>query len=219
MAFKGVMMIRLLVADDHRMFRQGLCRILRDQPDMHVAAEAANGAETIDAVRAHDADVAIIDLSMPGRSGPELIAHAKAIRPSLRVLVLSMHDEEPFVTQALRAGADGYTTKEISAIELDAAIRKLHAGGRYVYAPIAERLALGIALKDSNDCPHARLSTREYRIFEMLVAGKRGCEIAEELSLSEKTVSTHKFNVLKKMNFSNRTELIRYAIREQLLPA
>lgn len=211
-------MIRLLVADDHRTFREGLCRLLSDHADFSVVAQAANSAETVDAVRTREIDVAILDLAMPGRSGPELIAHAKAMRPSMRVLVVSMHDEEPHISRALRAGADGYATKEISASELELAIRRLHGGRRYVYPSVAERVALGIAMNDPGDCRHEKLSGREYRIFEMLVAGKRGCEIAEELSLSEKTVSTHKINVLKKLNLANRTELVRYAIRQQLLP-
>jgi DNA-binding NarL/FixJ family response regulator len=210
-------MIRLLVADDHRLFRQGLCRILKDQTDMLVVAEAANGGECIEAVRTLEIDVAIIDLTMPGRCGPELIAHAKALRPSMHVLVMTMHDEQHHVTQAIRAGAEGYATKETPSTELDAAIRKLHAGGRYLYSAVAERLALGIAFNDGAGSPHAKLSGREFKIFELLVAGKRGCEIAEELSLSEKTVSSHKNNVLKKMNLANRSELIRYAIREQLV--
>ena len=212
-------MIRLLLADDHRMFREGLSRLLSDQPDLEVVAEAASSSEAAEAVRLHEIDVAIFDLSMPGRCGPALISHAKSLRPEMRVLVLTMHAEEPHVTQSLRAGADGYATKEIGAAEIVAAIRRLRAGGRYVCPEVAERLALGIATNPHGDQRHARLSDREYRVFEMLVAGKRGWEIASELSVSEKTVSTHKINVLRKMNLANRTELIRYAIREQLLAA
>ena len=212
-------MIHLLLADDHRMFREGLRRLLSDQPDLEVTAEASNSAEVIEAVRVHDIDVAVLDLTMPGRCGPELIAHAKSLRPSMRILVMTMHDEEPHVTQSLRAGADGYATKEIAATEMNHAIRRLHSGGRYLCPAVAERLAIGVATNSRGDSRHSKLSDREYRIFEMLVAGKRGSEIASELSLSEKTVSTHKVNVLKKMNLANRTELIRYAIREQLLAA
>src|SRR4051794_20113847 len=110
-------MIRLLLADDHRMFREGLRRLLSDQPDLEVIAEAATSGEVIDAIRAKEVDVAVIDLSMPGRGGPELIGHAKSLRPEMRILVMTMHDEEPHVTQALRAGAEGYATKEIAAEE------------------------------------------------------------------------------------------------------
>jgi len=210
-------MIRLLLADDHRMFREGLSRLLSDQPDLQVVAEAASSSEALEAVRRQDIDVAVFDLSMPGRCGSEMISHAKSLRPEMRVLVLTMHAEEPHVTQSLRAGADGYATKEIAASEMVAAIRRLRAGGRYLCPEVAERLALGIATNQHGDQAHSRLSDREYRVFEMLVAGKRGCEIASELALSEKTVSTHKVNLLKKMNMSSRTELIRYAIRAQLL--
>ncbi|MGN6525768.1 MAG: response regulator [Burkholderiaceae bacterium] len=210
-------MIRLLLADDHRMFREGLRRLLTDQPDMQVAAEAATAVEVLEALRLHQIDVAVLDLSMPGRAGPELIAHAKSTRPSVRILVLTMHDLEPHVTQSLRAGADGYATKDIPTADLEGAIRRIHAGNRYLSPAVAERLALGVAMNPGGNPQHARLSDREYRIFEMLVAGKRGWEIASELSLSEKTVSTHKINLLRKMNLANRTELIRYAIRERLV--
>ena len=212
-------MIRLLVADDHRMFREGLCRLLSDHSDLQVVAQASTCAEAVDAVRMNEVDVAILDLSMPGRSGTELIAHVKSTRPAARVLVMTMHGEAHHVTQSLRAGADGYATKEIAASELNIAIRRLYEGGRYLSPAVAEQVALGIARQDNGDSRHSKLSDREFRIFEMLVAGKRGWEIAAELSLSEKTVSTHKVNVLKKMNFTSRAELIRYAIRQQLLAA
>jgi two-component system, NarL family, invasion response regulator UvrY len=210
-------MIRLLVADDHQIFRQGLIRLLADHTDLVVVAEAGTCSETIDAIRVHAVDVLILDLAMPGRGGIELISHSKSLRPALRVLVLTMHGDEPYVTQALRAGADAYLTKEDAAEELAVAIRRVANGGRYVCPAVAERLAHGIATQDDGDKRHARLSEREYRIFEMLVAGKRGYEIAKELSLSEKTVSTHKAHVLKKMSVTNRTELLLYAIRHQLV--
>lgn len=213
----GTSMIRLLLADDHQIFRQGLIRLLADHTDLQVVAQAGTCAEAIDAIRAQPIDVVVLDLSMPGRGGIEIISHAKQLRPGLRVLVMTMHGDEPYVTHALRAGADAYMTKEDAADDLAAAIRRVSAGGRYVCAAVAERLALGIANQEDGERPHARLSEREYRIFEMLVAGKRGCEIASELSLSEKTVSTHKSHVLRKMNATNRTELVLYAIRHQLV--
>ena len=210
-------MIRLLIADDHQIFRQGLVRLLADHDDMVVVAQAADSAGVIEAVRANPIDVLILDLSMPGRGGVELIAHSKAVRPGLRVLVMTMHGEEPYVTQALRAGAEAYMTKEDAADELTLCIRRVAGGGRYVSSAVAEGLALRIASHDDGEQRHSHLSEREYRIFEMLVAGKRGCEIARELSLSEKTVSTHKAHVLRKMNVTNRTELVLYAIRNQLV--
>jgi len=210
-------LIRLLLADDHQIFRQGLRRLLADHDDLRVGAEAANYSEVIDAVRAQAFDVVILDLTMPGRGGVELIGHVKSLRPELHVLVMTMHGEEPYISQALRAGADGYITKENAADELLQAIRRVACGSRYICSAVAEQLALGIAIPEHGDRRHARLSGREYRIFEMLVAGKRGCEIAEELSLSEKTVSTHKANVLQKMNVANRTELLLYAVKHNLV--
>jgi DNA-binding NarL/FixJ family response regulator len=210
-------MIRLLIADDHKIFRQGLARLLADHADLEVVAQAGDSAEVIEALRTESVDLLILDLSMPGRCGVELIGRAKQLRPGLRVLVMTMHGGEPYVTQALRAGADAYLTKEGAADEIVTAIRRVAAGGRYVCSSVAERLALSIAAQDDGELKHNRLSDRELRIFEMLVAGKRGSEIANELSLSEKTVSTHKAHVLTKINVTNRTELVLYAIRHGLV--
>lgn len=210
-------MFRLLVADDHRMFREGVVRLLADDPQLTVAAEAATCAEALEAVRTQSIDLALIDLNMPGRGGPDLIAHLKSVDARLRILVVTMHGEETHVTHAMRAGADGYLTKEHAAEELLRAIRRVARGERYVCASVAERLALGIVAGDANEQPHSLLSEREYKVFEMLVAGKRGHEIADELSLSQKTVSTHKSHVLRKMNASNRTELVLYAIKHRLV--
>ena len=210
-------MIRLLVADDHRMFRQGLRRLLEENTDMCVVAEAADCGEVFDALRNHPIDVAVLDLSMPGRGGVDLIVHAKHLQRNMRVLVITTHGGDPYVTQALRAGADGYMTKENAAEDVVRAIRRVAGGGRYVCSTVAERLAQGIATREDGEQPHTRLSEREFKIFEMLVVGKRGWEIAGELSLSEKTVSTHKSHVLKKMNMTNRTELVLYAIKNQLV--
>jgi DNA-binding NarL/FixJ family response regulator len=209
-------MIRLLIADDHQIFRQGLKRLLADQSDFVVVAEAATGSEAIEAARTHAIDVAILDLSMPGRDGVQMIGYLKAIQPTLKTLVMTMHGETTYVVQALRAGTDGYMTKENACDELAMAIRRLAAGGKYVCPLIAERVTLELVRNDSEPI-HAKLSQRERKVFEMLVAGKRGSDIAQELSLSAKTVSTHKTNVLKKMNAVNRTELVLYAIRHQLV--
>lgn len=210
-------MIRLLIADDHQVFRQGLVRLLSDQADIEVVAQAGDGTQVIDLLRSVPVDVLVLDLSMPGRGGVEVIAQAKAVRPGLRVLVMTMHGDEPYVTQSLRAGADGYMTKEGAAEEVAVAVRRIAAGGRYVCSNVAERLAIRIATQDDGDTRHTRLSERELRIFEMLVAGKRGWEIATELTLSEKTVSTHKAHVLSKLQVANRTELVLYAIRHGLM--
>lgn len=211
-------MIRLLLADDHHIFRQGLNRLLVDHQEMVVVAEAADHESARNAIRNYDIDVAILDLSMPGRGGIDLISFAKSVKPNIRVLVLTMHDEDHFVAQSLRAGADGYITKEAAADELRQAILRLFQGGQYVSPPVAERIAMGMFSHAASEKRHESLSEREFKIFEMLVAGKRGNEIANELSLSEKTVSTHKVHVLKKMNLTNRTELVLYAIRNKLVP-
>jgi two-component system, NarL family, invasion response regulator UvrY len=210
-------MIQILIADDHQIFRQGLVRLLADYNDLTVVAQAGTGAEVLEALRTHHVDVLMLDLSMPGRGGIELIPQVKSLQPGVHVLVLTMHGDEPYVSQALRAGADAYMTKENAASDLAAAIRRVAAGGRYICSSVAEHLALGIATNSNGELSHALLSHREHRIFEMLVAGKRGWEIAQELSLSEKTVSTHKASVLRKMNLTNRTELVLYAIRHQLV--
>jgi len=210
-------MIRLLIADDHRIFLQGLRRLLTDHSDLQVVAEAANYAEVIAAVRSRNLDVALLDLSMPGRDGAEMIGHVKALKPALKILVLTMHKEDALVMRALRAGTDGYMLKENAAEELVDVIRQLVRGGRYVCPEIAERIALAIPGGAREEAAHARLTEREYKVFQMLVTGKRGSEIAQELCLSEKTVSTHKAHVLRKMNLNNSAELIVYAVKHQLI--
>ena len=209
-------MIRLLIADDHQLFRQGLRRLLEDQHDLEVVAEASSCAEVMDIVRNTSIDVAILDLSMPGRSGAEMIKQVRAISPHLYILVLTMHSEEVHVLSALKAGANGYMTKEDAADELVSVIHKLAHGGRYVCQEIAERLAFGLTREVDDSLPHTRLSPREFKVFELLSIGKRGSEIASELALSEKTVSAHKANLLRKMNLHNNAELVHYAIRNRL---
>jgi DNA-binding NarL/FixJ family response regulator len=208
-------MIRLLIADDHLLFRQGLRRLLEDEADLEVVAEAANCAEVVDAVRNHRVDVAVLDLTMPGRSGSEMIRQVKAVSPHVCILVLTMHSEEAIVMAALKAGANGYMTKEDAADELVSVIHKLAHGGRYVCQQVAESIAFGMSCPDDKPL-HSRLSMRELKILEMLSAGKRGSEIASELSLSEKTVSTHKTNLLRKLNLHNSAELVVYAVNHGL---
>lgn len=210
-------MIRLLVADDHLMFRQGVTWLLRDEDDFQIVAEASTYAEVIAAVRNSDPDLIVLDLSMPGRDGIEMIGHIRSIAPALKILVLTMHNEEQYAARALRAGCHGYITKDYAAEQLVDAIRRLLSGNGYICPSIAERLAMEFSRQHPEETPHARLSNREYKIFEMLVYGKSGIEIAEELSLSAKTVSTHKARLLRKMNLQNQTELVRYALEHKLL--
>ena len=210
-------MIRLLIADDHLMFREGIKRLLSDEPDLAVAGEAGDYSEVISCIRSHPVDVAILDLSMPGRDGFEMIAHVKALQPKLPILILTMHMEEQYAMRALRAGADGYLTKAYAAEQLVSAVRRLASGGQYLCAMVAERLAIGFSRRDTGEQLHTKLSNREYKVFEMLVAGKSASTIARELSLSIKTVSTHKVRLMSKMNMSNLAELIRYAITYKLV--
>jgi len=207
--------IRVLLADDHAVVRAGLRELLTATGDIAVAAEATDGTEVLAAVRSGDYDVAVLDMSMPGRSGIELIKLVKAERPRLRILVLSMHSEEQYAVRAVKAGASGYLTKESAADELVAAIKRIAAGGAYVTPETAERLVLDSAPGDAP--PHTQLSDREFQVFRMICSGKSVSQIAAELTLSVKTVSTHKTRILQKMRAGNQTELVRYAIKHNLI--
>jgi len=207
--------IRVLLADDHAIVRAGLKELLSATGDITVAAEATNGAEVLSAVRGGDYDVAVLDMTMPGRSGIELIKLVKIERPKLRILVLSMHSEAQYAVRAVKAGASGYLTKESAADALVAAIRRIAAGGAYVTPETAERLVLDSG--PANAAPHTLLSDREYQVFRMICSGRSISQIAADLALSVKTVSTHKTRILQKMGATNQTDLVRYAIRHQLL--
>jgi DNA-binding NarL/FixJ family response regulator len=208
-------MIRLVIADDHAIVREGLKRIVAEASDMRIEAEAADGNEVVKLVREHDFDVLVLDLSMPGRSGMELIKLVKADKPRLRVLVLSMHEETQYAVRAIKSGASGYLTKESAPGELVQAIRKIAAGGAYISAEVAQQLALG-AMPGADKPPHETLSNREFEVFRQLMAGLSVTEIAAGLKLSAKTVSTHKANLMQKLGVANQTELVRYAIRHGL---
>jgi DNA-binding NarL/FixJ family response regulator len=210
-------MIHVLIADHHLMFREGLKRLLSERSECTVVAEAGDEAEVLTAMVANAVDVVILDLGLPGRDTLRVIANLKARRPAPRVLALSMHAQDPCALPALHAGADGFITRENSTEELAYAIRRLAGGGRYVCPAVAERLTLDLTGSNVNPPSHTRLTEREYAIFELLIAGRRGSEIAQALSLSEKTVSTHKAHVLRKLNLGNVSDLMRYAIRHQLV--
>lgn len=209
-------MIRILIADDHAIVRSGLKQLLSGQGDLLVAGEAANGLEAIRLMREQPFGVAVMDMSMPGRSGIELIKMVKAEKPKLAILVLSMHKEEQYAVRALKAGASGYLTKEGAPDQLIVAIRKVAAGGVFISPGVAERLAFELG-GNHDDAPHTLLSDREYQIFQMIVSGIPIGGIADKLSLSVKTVSTHKTRILQKMNMASSAELIHYAIRHQLV--
>lgn len=209
-------MIKVLLADDHAIVRQGLKQLLSDTDDLTVAGEAANGNEVLQQVRQHDWGVLLLDISMPGKSGLELIKQIKAEKPKLPILVLSMHHEEQYALRALRAGASGYLTKETDAEHLVSVIRKVARGGVFLSANMAEMIARDL-IPATDNLPHTQLSDREFQIFRLIVSGVAVSAIADQLSLSIKTVSTHKTRILQKMNMTNQTELVRYAMKHGLL--
>jgi DNA-binding NarL/FixJ family response regulator len=209
-------MIKVLIADDHPIVRQGLRQILMDILDMEVAGEAVNAQETLDQVRAGGWDVLVLDITMPDRSGFDILKEIKHGQPHLPVLVLSIHAEEQLAVRMLKAGAAGYLTKENAPGELVKAIRKVVNGGKYISPSLAETLAAG--LDDTSDQPrHIALSDREFQVMQMMASGKILAEIAEELSLSAKTVSTYRTRLLQKMNLETNAEIIRYAIEHGLV--
>jgi len=208
--------IRLLLADDHALVREGLKRILAAAADIEVAGEAANGDEALALVKRHDFDLALVDLSMPGLSGPDLVKRLRLERPKLRILVLSMHGESQYAARALKAGASGYLTKDAAAAQLLGAIRKIAAGGVHISETAAAQL-LGAGAPAGDAPPHTALSDREFEVFRQLVAGRSITEIAAALRLSVKTVSTHKARILEKMAMASTAELVRYAVEQRLL--
>ncbi|MDX1375500.1 MAG: response regulator transcription factor [Burkholderiales bacterium] len=208
-------MIRVLIADDHQLVRDGLKGILGAASGIVVAAEAASGDEALAQVRAHEFDVALVDLSMPGLSGIDLIKRLKLERPKLRILVLSMHGEQQYATRALKAGASGYLTKDAASEQLVTALRKVAAGGVAISEATAANLL--VSARGGDAPPHTLLSDREFEVFRLLAAGRTPTEIAEQLRLSVKTVSTHKARVQQKLNVSSTAELVRYALEHELL--
>jgi len=204
-------MIRVLLADDHKIVRDGLKRILASTVDLEVAGEAADGDALLRLAKAADFDIAVVDLSMPGLSGIALVKRLKAEKPKLRVLVLSMHGEQQYAARALKAGASGYLNKDSAAELLVTAIRKIAAGGMHVTEAAAASLA------GAGRAPHDALSDREFEVLKLLVEGLGPTEIGERLHLSVKTVSTHKTRILDKLNLGSTAELVRYALENKLV--
>jgi len=209
-------MIRILVADDHAIVREGLKQILADVSDMTVCDEAAGGAETLAKIRKREYDVVLLDISMPGRSGLEILKDIKAEHPKQPVLILSMHAEEQYAVRALRAGASGYLTKASAPDELIGAIRKVSYGRKYVSASLAEKLAFELDI-DTKKPLHETLSDREYQVMLMIASGKSVKEIASEVCLSVKTISTYRARVMEKMKMKKNAELTLYAVRNRLM--
>lgn len=208
-------MIRVLIADDHAIVRGGLKQIFALVPDIEVAGEAVDGGEVLDHLRREPVDLLLLDLNMPGITGADLIRRVKAQRPQLPVLILSMHNEPQVAARMLRAGAEGYITKDCEPDILLAAIRKIAAHGRYVAPELAERMVFDGATS-TDGLPHQLLSAREFEVFQLLAQGKTVNEIAAQLVISNKTVSTHKVRLMEKLQVSSLAELLRYAIDHKL---
>lgn len=208
--------MRILISDDHAVVRRGLKEILAEEFHNARFGEAESGAETIQQVRQGDWDVLILDISMPDRSGLEVLKDVKAVRPKLPVLVLSVHPEDQYAVRTLRAGAAGYLTKETAPEKLVEAVNKAVSGGQYVSVTLAERLADGLR-KGRDGLPHETLSDREYEVVCMMASGKLVSEIADELSLSVKTVSTYRTRALEKMGIKSNAAVMRYAIDHKLV--
>jgi len=209
-------MIRVLIADDHAILRRGLIEILVRELKDPVCGEAEDAQQVLAQVRGHDWDLVILDVSMPGRSGIDVLTDLKLARPKLPVLVLSMHPEDQYGKRVLKAGASGYMNKNTAPEELIKAIRKVLAGGRYVSPALAEKLALDLD-EDHARPRHEALSDREFEVLCMIASGKTVTQIAEELHLSVPTISTYRARILEKMHMTTTAELIRYAFQNRLV--
>ncbi len=209
-------MIRIVIADDHTIMREGLKRIFDVTDDISVVGEAIDSSSTLKKVKEGGFEVLLLDLSMPGRNGIDLIRQIKQEAPKLPILILTMYEEEQYAVRAIKAGALGYLTKESAETQLVSAIRRVASGRHYISVEVAEQLALNISTPE-NKFPHTLLSNREFEVFTLLASGKSITEIANKLHLSVKTISTHKVRILNKMQMSTLSEIVQYAIMHNLL--
>jgi len=209
-------MIKLMVADDHKIVREGLREIINKTSDIQVIDEARNGSELLSKVIKNEYDVILLDISMPGRSGLDILKQLKKEKPHIQVLILSMYSEEEFAVRAMKTGAAGYLVKDTASKDLIDAIRKVSMGLKFVTPSLAEKLALEIEM-DYETPIHAKLSNREYEVMRMISTGKNNKEIAEEISVSPKTVSSYKRRILDKMKMKTNAQLTEYAIRNGLI--
>lgn len=209
-------MLKILIADDHAIVREGIKQILVEIPDKITTDEAINGKEVIQKVYDNNYDMVLLDISMPGRSGLDILKYLKGEKPALKILILSMHPEEQYAVRALKAGASGYLTKESTPHELTEAIRKVSMGKKYVSSSLAETLASH--LETTAEKPlHETLSNREFEVMCMIASGKTVKEVADELSLSVKTISTYRTRILEKMKMKNNAQLTHYTILNNLI--
>jgi two-component system invasion response regulator UvrY len=209
-------MIKVCVVDDHAVVREGLKRIIAENPGMAVTAEAGDGHEALKVIQSEPCDVVLLDITMPNKNGLDVLKQLHSESPKLPVLVLSMHAEDQYAVRVLRAGAAGYLTKESAPAKLVQAIRKVVRGGKYVSPTLAEKLVFDLD-SESTKAPHQILSDREYQVLCMIASGKTVTQIAEELTLSVKTISTYRVRILEKLSMKNNAELTRYAIKEGLV--
>ena len=209
-------MINVLIADDHAIVREGLKNIIAETFDIVVKGEASNGAEVLKKVLKNDYDMIVLDITMPGRDGIDVLKQLKIVKPDIGILMMSMHPEDQFAFRALKLGASGYINKDKAPEEMIDAIRKVASGRKYISASFAEKLAVNLRT-DSNVPLHNKLSDREYEVFRMITSGKTAKEISVELSLSSKTISTYRTRVLKKMNMKTDAQLTYYAILNELM--
>lgn len=210
------MTVRIVIADDHTIMREGLRRIFDGVDDIEVVGEAVDGFEVLSRARKGGFDLLLLDLSMPGRSGVDLIRQLMEEIPKLPILVLTMHEEEQYAVRTIRAGARGYLTKESAGTQLLSAIRKIATGKPYISTAVAEQLAMDV-MPSVDNLPHQKLSNREFEVFNFLVNGRSISEIAGLLHLSAKTISTHKTRILHKMQMNSIAELVQYAVAHRLL--
>ena len=209
-------MINVVVVDDHAVVREGIKRIVSESGGMTVSGEASDGHEAIRVIKNQPCDVVLLDITMPNKSGLDVLKELHAASPRLPVLVLSMHPEDQYAVRVLRAGASGYVTKDSAPAKLVQAIRKVVRGGKYVSPSLAEKLVYDLGT-DTAKPVHEILSDREYQVLCMIASGKTVTEVAQELALSVKTISTYRVRLLEKLNMKNNAELTRYAIKEGLV--
>ncbi|MBV5282675.1 MAG: response regulator transcription factor [Paludibacter sp.] len=209
-------MIKVFIVDDHEIIREGLKKILKEESDFVVVAEAQDGVEALEKIQHTDCDIMLLDMNMPGRSGIDLLSDLKIVKPQLHILVLSIHPEDKFALRTLKAGASGYLCKDTALDELVIAIRKIHSKGRYLSTTLAEQLAFDV-VPDKDQLPHESLSNRELEIMFLLAEGKKVKAIAKELTLSVSTVFTYRVRIFEKLKLKNDVELTHYAINNKLI--